>query len=414
MNRWNRGTPKLLRFYGKTPGGGLTIPRGYLRQLILLCRKQNVNYSIEDKRTHLEPVDVEFKGHLKPFQKHAVRVMLAKDFGTLSAPTGSGKTVMALFMIAQRRQPSLIVVHTKELAFQWVNRVETFLGISASDVGMIGAGKKSMGKEITIALVQTLYRYVDDVAPHIGHLIVDECHRTPSRTFTEAVSAFASRYMMGLSATPWRRDGLSKLIFLHLGDVHHEIEKNRLITSGDVLRSEVITRHTNFKPYHDPVHEYSKMLSELTADDARNRLIASDIASEAETNKGVCLVLSDRKKHCETLQFLLKHKYHTHSELLTGDLKSCDRHEVLRRLDAGDVKVVIATGQLMGEGFDHSALTTLFITTPVKFSGRVLQYLGRVLRPSPGKELARIYDYVDIYVDPLVAAARARQKVYNG
>jgi len=372
-----------------------------------------VNYSIEDKRNQLRCIDLVFKGQLKPFQRHAVSEMISRDFGTLSAPTGSGKTVMGLWMIAQRKQPALIVVHTKELAYQWVDRIETFLGIPADEIGMIGAGKKSMGEKVTVALVQSLYKCVEDVAPRIGYLIVDECHRTPSRTFTEAVSEFDSRYMTGLSATPWRRDGLSKLIFWYLGDVHHEIKKHRLVESGDVLPTEIITRHTNFKPYHDPVSEYSKMLSELTADDSRNRFIASDVANESKNNEGVCLVLSDRKKHCETLHLLLTHKFNIPSVLLTGDLNDRDRKEIRERLNAGDIKVVVATGQLMGEGFDNSMLTTLFITTPIRFSGRVLQYLGRVLRPSPGKDRARIYDYIDVHVQPLVAAAKARRKVYE-
>lgn len=388
------------------------LPRGYLRQLILLCRKQNVDYTMDDQRRTLSDVHFTFNGTLKPFQRKAVQVMLSKDFGTLSAPTGSGKTVMALFMVVQRRQPALIVVHTKALAFQWAERIETFLDIPKKEIGMIGAGKKSMGDRITVALVQTLYKFADDIANGIGFIIVDECHRIPSRTFTEAVNEFDSRYMMGLSATPWRRDGLSKLIFWHLGDVHHEIEKHRLVASGDVLRADVIQRHTDFKPYHDPVHEYSQMLSELTADDERNRLIASDIAEEAKNNNGVCLVLSDRKNHCDTILSLLRYKYKLPAEKLVGDLKNHEREAVLDKLNTGKIKVVVATGQLIGEGFDNRHLTTLFIATPVKFSGRVLQYLGRVLRPSPGKERAKIYDYVDIHVEPLVAAAKGRQKVY--
>ena len=90
-----------------------------------------------------------------------------------------------------------------------------------------------------------------------------------------------------------------------------------------------------------------------------------------------------------------------------------ERQAVLERLDQGDVRVLIATGQLIGEGFDRSDLSPLFLVTPIKFSGRVLQYLGRVLRPAPGKEKARVYDYVDVQVDVLKAMARARQKVYN-
>ena len=124
-------------------------------------------------------------------------------------------------------------------------------------------------------------------------------------------------------------------------------------------------------------------------------------------------MLSDRKKHCETLQSLLRYKYKISSELLTGSLSAGHRQKVIDRLNKGRVKVLIATGQLIGEGFDCKELSTLFLATPIRFSGRVVQYLGRILRPAPGKEKARLFDYVDINVDTLKNAARARQKVYN-
>jgi superfamily II DNA or RNA helicase len=219
--------------------------------------------------------------------------------------------------------------------------------------------------------------------------------------------------MLGLSATPWRRDKLSKLIFWHLGDVHHEVDKKHLIETGDVLPAEVIVRETNFKPYYDPVNEYSKMLSELTADTDRNVLIAGDVAGESVTNAGICLVLSDRKAHCENLRALLKFRFKVEADLLTGDLSMDERQTVIERLNQHKVKVVIATGQLVGEGFDCPDLSTLFLATPIRFSGRVLQYLGRVLRPAPGKEIARVFDYVDIHVHTLNRAAMARQKVYR-
>jgi len=413
MGRWNRGTPKMLKFYDNVRGG-LWIPRGYMRQLLLLCRRQGEPYEIHDQRRTVKSVDFNFDGQLKPFQQRAVNIMVSKDFGTLSAPTGSGKTVMALFIIARRKQPTLIVVHTKDLAFQWMERIEQFLGIPGERVGFIGGGKINMGESMTVALVQTLYKCAGEVSKRIGFLVVDECHRCPSRTFTEAVTEFDSKYMLGLSATPWRRDNLSKLIFWHLGDVHHKIDPVRLVQSGDVLDAEVIVRETGFKPYYDPVNEYSKMMSELTQDDLRNRLIASDIASEVAHNQGVCLVLSDRKKHCETLQSMLRFRHDIPAGLLIGDMSAAERREVLDRLDQGEIRVLIATGQLIGEGFDRSDLSPLFLVTPIKFSGRVLQYLGRVLRPAPGKKKARVYDYVDIHVDVLKAMARSRQKTYSG
>jgi len=413
MSRWNRGTPKTLKFYDKIRGDGPGNPRGYMRQLILLCRRHQINYRIEDKRRILKKVNFSFTGRLKPFQQKAVDRMLSKEFGTLSSPTGSGKTIMALYIIVERNQPALIVVHTRELTVQWIERIETFLKIPAIEVGFIGGGKKKIGKKITVALVQSLYKCALEVSQHIGNLVVDECHRAPSRTFTEAVTEFDSKYMLGLSATPYRRDKLSKLIFWLLGDVHHEVDKNHLIETGDVLPIMVITRETDFKPYFDPVNHYSKMLSELTMNDKRNHLIAADVAKEAQKERGVCLVLSDRKKHCETLQSLLKYKYKISSELLTGNLSAGHRQKVIDRLNKGKVKVLIATGQLIGEGFDCKDLSTLFLATPIRFSGRVVQYLGRILRPAPGKEKARLFDYVDINVDTLKNAAMARQKVYN-
>ena len=260
MSRWNRGTPKTLKFYDKIKSGGLWIPRGYMRQVILLCRHHKIKFQIEDKRRILKNAGFSFTGRLKPFQKMAVDRMLSKEFGTLSSPTGSGKTVMALYIISKRNQPALIVVHTRELAVQWVERIETFLKIPADEVGFICGGKKKIGKKISVALVQSLYKCALEVSQDIGNLVVDECHRTPSRTFTEAITEFDSKYMLGLSATPYRRDKLSKLIFWHIGDVHHEVDKNHLIETGDVLPVSVIIRETDFKPYFDPVNQYSKML----------------------------------------------------------------------------------------------------------------------------------------------------------
>jgi len=411
MGRWNRNVPKLLRFFHRYKET-LWIPRGYLRQLIIMCRHYKIPYEMKDNRRKLPSVNYSFQGDLKSFQKRAVDKMLTRDFGTLNSPTGSGKTVMGLCMIAHRQQPALVVVHTKDLAFQWIEQINHFLGIPESQIGLIGSGKKQIGDAITVALVQSLYRCADVVSKRVGHIIVDECHRTPSRTFTDAVTEFDAIFMLGLSATPFRRDNLSKLIFWHLGDVHHSVDKSRLIEEGHILEAEIILRETDFEPYHDPVNSYSKMLLELTMNDERNHLIASDVVKEIERGEGVCLVLSDRKRHCETLQSLLRYKHHLDADLLTGDLSNEQRQNVLRRIRAGAVPVVVATGQLVGEGFDCPNLTSLFLATPIRFSGRVLQYLGRVLRPATDKHSARVYDYVDVRVGVLQSAAKHRQKVY--
>lgn len=412
MGRWNGDTSEYLKFY-EQEGNSLIVPRGYIRQLINLYRQNNVRYQLDDQRRTLPGVDFLFNGQLRPFQEEAVNLMILKDFGTLSAPTGSGKTIMALYIIAQRKQPALIVVHTKELLNQWIDRIETFLKIPRDEIGIIGAGKKIIGDKITVALVQTLYKCTCDVSQHIGHLVVDECHRAPSRTFTEAVTAFDSKYMLGLSATPWRRDKLSKLIFWHLGDVHYEIDREDLQDKGEILKAEVVTRDTNFIPYNDATFEYSKVLSELTQNEQRNNLICGDVVAASRNGSGICLILSDRKDHCASIKSALYRDFDVIAEVLTGDIPQKKRQDIVDRLNDGKIKVLIATGQLIGEGFDCKQLSTLFLATPISFDGRVLQYLGRVLRPAPGKDKATIFDYVDVNVPVLMASAKARERVYN-
>ena len=413
MGRWNYGTPKLLKFYRLLPKSGIQIPRGYIGQLMRHCRQQNIIYQVEDKRRSFKPLDFHFQGQLRAYQKPAVEKMLSKDFGTLNAPTGAGKTFMALKMVAARQQPTLIIVHTRELALQWQKRVAEHLSLPSGEIGFIGGGKFKIGPKVTVALVQSLYKCTAEVAKRIGFLIVDECHHIPSRTFTEAVGKFDAVYMLGLSATPWRRDGLSSLITWYLGDIHHQINKADLVKSGDLMKAEIIVRPTEFAPYHDPVNEYSQMLAELVADDKRNRLIASDIAREAERSPGISLVLSDRKSHCDAIRSILMDCHGLDPLLLTGDIPPAERSQTLKKLDQGKSKILIATGQLIGEGFDCKNLTTLFLTTPIKFKGRLLQYLGRILRPAPQKKEARVFDYVDIKVDVLRNAANARQQAYR-
>ncbi len=420
LGRFNQKTPKYLKFYFETDEfetdeGGLAIPRGCVRMAMVWLKRAGVDYDLTDRRRRLAPVNFAFAGHLEPFQQQAVDAMASREFGVLQAPTGAGKTVMALALVARRAQPALVVVHTRELADQWAERISAFLGIDEAEVGRIGGGRMDLGRPITVALIQSLYKCADTVSATTGHLIVDECHRIPSRTFTEAAAAFDARHMLGLTATPYRRDGLERIIHWHLGDIHHRVEADGLVENGRLLEAEVIFRPTGFIPHFDPTTQYSKMLSELTRDDQRNRLIAADVAMEAEKTRGegVILLLSDRRQHCENLKAILKLAHGLEAERLTGDLPAARRREVLAALGEGKIRVLLATGQLIGEGFDSRHLSTLFIATPIRFRGRLIQYLGRILRPAPGKERALVYDYVDEKVGPLAAAARARQRAYG-
>jgi len=406
---WNGKTARLIKCFAYDKlSDTVTIPRGFLPNLMALCNHDSIPFSIDDQTRIFPELSFNFNGGLRPLQVEPGATILKNRFGVLSAPTGSGKTVVALWAIAQRKQPTQIIVHTKDLQNQWAKRITQFLGIPPVDIGFIGGGKFKI-KPVTVAIVNSLYKRAADVAVNFGFLIVDECHKTPARTFTEAVTGFDSRYMLGLSATPWRRDKLDKLIKWHLGDIVFNVEKKALIKSGDILTADVIVRPTGFRPKADPSEEYSQMLSELTKDYDRNKLIAGDVALGSKY--GGCIVLSDRKPHCHAIKNILKDEYGVESQVLTGDTKNKERLRIVEEVQAGLIKVLIATGQLIGEGFDCASLSTLFLATPIKFDGRVIQYIGRILRPAEGKQ-PTIYDYVDP-VGVLINGHKARKKAFR-
>lgn len=410
MSRWNGATDRWLTFYRNHPGG-LTIPRGAMGLALFFCKEMGIRYQIIDQRRTLPPADLTFTGFLKDFQQQATMDILSRDFGVLQAPTGSGKTVMALSIIAARRQSCLIIVHSKELMDQWVERIGQFLGIDQDEIGIIGNGKMKIGERITVGIINSIYPVAGEIKNHFGHVVVDECHRCPSRTFIEAVSAFDCKFMLGLSATPYRRDGLTKLIGWHLGR-KVEVKQADLTDTDIILDVEVILKETMFTSTYDASEEYTRVLSELTEDPGRNQLIAKDVIREATNGGGICLVLTDRREHCNALATLIS-LCGIELAILTGEVSNGSRKAIVERLNAGTIKVLIATGQLIGEGFDCKALSTLFLATPIKFDGRLTQYLGRVLRPAPGKDRAKVYDYRDVHVGVLAASAWARQKVYR-
>ena len=406
MGRYNGSTnPYLCCFDVK--GGFLSAPRGFVTDAIKLANAMGLPYTIDDNRNKRPLVDFNFIGKLHDYQDKAITSMSLNPFGVLEAPTGTGKTTMALYMVALRQQPTLIIVHNKELLNQWVERIETFLGIPKKKIGIIGDGKYSIGYKITVGIVNSVYKNASEISKRIGFLIIDETHRIPGRVFSDAVSKFSSAYMLGLSATPYRRDGLTKLIHWYIGPKRYTMDR-----PAGSPKVEVIIRNTEFDTDLDPVNEYSKVLMELTLNRGRNRKIVNDVMTESQRLQGVCLVLSDRKKHVYELAEMLRERNFSVG-VLTADENKDSRDNTVKRLNANKYSVLVATGQLIGEGFDSEVFSSIFLTTPIKFSGRLTQYLGRILRTAPGKTAVRVYDYVDVNVDVLRASARSRQKVYK-
>lgn len=396
--------PEVLQFFEETEDA-LIVPRGFGPEL---SRLLGTGVEWTDSRRVLPEISLTFAGILRDYQDEAVQRVLKNSQGVLEASTGAGKTVMALSLIAARRQPTLILVHNVELLRQWQERIQQFLGIEA---GQIGASKCDV-KPVTLGIVNSVRTRLAELTPHFGHVVVDECHRCPSSMFTECVKAFDARFLLGLSATPYRRDGLTKAIGFFIGPVLHRVDPGRLRDIGAVLRPEIVARETAFDFNGDASDQYQAMLTALVEDQARNEQIAVDVLDEVARGTGTALVVSDRVAHLEALSACLSQRGEN-MVLLTGATPKKQREAIVERLARGDVSVLGSTVQLIGEGFDAPGLSSLFLATPIKFSGRVLQVVGRILRPKDGKT-PRIYDYQDNHVGVLNASAKARQRVFGG
>ncbi|MBU0966296.1 MAG: DEAD/DEAH box helicase [Proteobacteria bacterium] len=402
--RWiGKNLKKELHFYTLT-GSDIDFPRGFGNQAVTLCRKSGYEVDIIDHRRQLDPIDISFSGSLRTYQDKACDAMLSREFGVLEAATGSGKTVMAAAMIAGRRQPTLILVHTKELLYQWQERIRNFLGLQPA---LIGDGSFAVN-DVTVGLINTVKKHLHELPARFGHIIVDECHRTPSSMFTDIIKEFDCRYMLGLTATPMRRDGLTELIHWYIGDLVHRVAQKDLDRHGAVLKPSIIQRPTSFTFNYR--RNYQDLMTALTANTARNELIVADICREVENDAGTVLVVSDRVSHCESMCRMLADRG-LQPLLLTGRVAGEERSDIVRRVQQGEVRVLVATIQLIGEGFDCPGLTSLFLCTPIKFEGRLTQVIGRILRPALDKE-PKVYDYVDP-VGVLKASARSRRQIYE-
>lgn len=399
MGRWFDPDEQYLYFW-RLEGNALVLPRGAARTIMAMA-KQYGPVEVDDRRLTLPPCGYSFRGQLRPYQVQAVQAILGREFGVLEAGTGSGKTVMALAIIVSRRQPTLVMVHTKELLYQWRDRINEFLGIEA---GLIGDGHLDI-RPVSVGIVNTVRKQLDSLVERFGHVIVDECHRVPSTLFSEALRAFPAHYMLGLSATPYRRDGLDKLIGWHCGEYRAKVERAVLHEVGAVLRPKVTTVETSFTYWYED--DYQDMVSALVQDGARNRLVAGCI--DRVTGRGQVLVTSDRVEHLKALAEL---SGYGDESVLTGKTPKKKRQAMVEQVRSGELPVVFSTLSLIGEGFDASGLSVLVLASPLKYKGRLQQTVGRVLRPQGGKQ-PLVVDFRDSRVGVLDYQWKARQREFR-
>ena len=387
------------------------IPRGFLNKLTTYLNENNIDFVIENSLNKLSDIDIKSEFQLFDYQKEALEYFTNQNQGILVAPPGSGKTIMGLALITNKLQPALIITHRKQIYNQWLDRIEDFLKIPKREIGQYVSAKKTVKNPVTVAMIQTLAKAPDlkAVASQFGLVLIDECHHMPARTFRDVITQFFPRYLYGLTATPTRKNNDEKLIFVYLGDVLHTVPKdyNQQTTTPPKLK--LIIQETNLSvPFSIGVAQFPVLSKILTFDSSRNQMIVEDILKEAKSGKK-CLVLTERKDHAEALGLYLKKDFEVIT--LTGTLVPSKRREKEKQVAGGHFQILIATGQLLGEGTSLKNIDCLFLVYPFSYEGKLIQYIGRIQHGEAN--IRTIYDYGDKNIEYLEKLFKKRQKYYK-
>lgn len=390
------GLQQYITNFSVMPDGSLLIPRGLRSWLCNRAVDLTVDFTITDNRKAFDHIHVDSsKIVYRPYQARAITSMVAQSpEGILVAPAGSGKTVMGLSLIPIVGQPTLWLTHTGPLADQAVDRAQSFLP-NIGEVGTIGRGKWDKGEILTVGMVQTLVRNTDELLKmrdDFGLVILDEAHHCPARTFLDVVGHLNSFYMYGLTATPYRRDNLEMLMFQYLGLDTTTITVDEVEKHGGIVVPTVKVRKVP-GPVVDGNNIQHILKNHIVNNSFRNAMIVSDVLAEARNNK-FCIVISDRRAHCETLYKAIR-KGWKKTGIVTGKYTKKQIAKQVELFNNEDITILIATFALLGEGFDVPFLDRAFISMPFRAEAKAEQLIGRIQRSHPGKEDAVVYDYVD-------------------
>ena len=372
----------------------IALPRGCLDAALVLLRENAIDCELIDERYTGTPLNVAFAGTLRLDQEFAVAAMLHHDAGVLCAPTAFGKTVTAAAMIARRGVNTLVLVHRTELLKQWQERLQSFLSVSKGVIGTIGGGKAKPTGKIDIAVMQSLSRRgeVNPLVENYGHVIVDECHHVGAASFDAILKQAKAKYVLGLTATPIRRDGQQPIIFMQCGPTRHTADKPT--GAPHDLAVTPCTLHSRIDlPQEAGIQD---VFRHLAIDQARTDAIAAEVIHAYSQGRKV-LVLTERTEHLDAIQTALGGKVPS-LFVLHGRIAKKQRATLIAELNAlppDAPRVLLATGKLVGEGFDHPPLDTLVLAMPVSWKGTLQQYAGRLHREHATKTDVRIIDFVD-------------------
>ncbi|MDR1968517.1 MAG: DEAD/DEAH box helicase family protein, partial [Burkholderiaceae bacterium] len=326
LSVWNK--PRVIGCAENYPQH-IALPRGCLDAVLTMLNDLGIACELCDERFPGEPIDVQFNGKLRPDQEAAVAAMLRHDTGVLCAPTAFGKTVTAAALIVRHSVNTLILVHRTELAKQWQERLQTFLGIGKETLGLISGGKAKFTGQIDIAVMQSLSRQgeVNSMVEHYGQIIVDECHHVGATSFEAILKHAKAKYVLGLTATPIRRDGQQPIIFMQCGPLRHTASK-----PADAPRESMVTPRMFDAPIHLPESAgIQEVFRHLCNDATRTAAIASEIVSAYASGRKV-LMLTERTEHLDAIRPALEGKVPS-VFVLHGRMSKNQRAVLIAQLD---------------------------------------------------------------------------------
>lgn len=391
LSVWNK--PRIIGCAQNFPQH-IGIPRGCWDAVLDLLNEYKITPQLQDERFAGVSLDVDFLGSLRPDQDAAIHALMPYDTGILCAPTAFGKTVTAAALIARRRVNTLVLVHRTELLRQWQARLQTFLGVGKEVVGTIGGGKPKTTGQIDIAVMQSLSRKgeISDLIKNYGQVIVDECHHLSAVSFEALLRSAPARYVLGLTATPIRRDGQQPIIFMQCGPIRHTAARPESAPHDLSVIPRMLSGPIPL-PEGAGIQDVFKTLAD---DTGRTALIVSDVRSAYDQGRKV-LVLTQRTEHVDVLEHALKghveNLYTLHGRM--PKKQRLARLSELESLSEDAPRVLLATGKLIGEGFDHPALDTLVLAMPISWRGILQQYTGRLHRTHTAKTDVQVIDFVD-------------------
>jgi superfamily II DNA or RNA helicase len=394
----------------------VVLPRGCLYDLVALFEANNIAVELKDERFTGASIDAHFVGSLRPEQAAAAQDILPKDIGILCGTTGFGKTVVAAHIIAQRKVNTLIVVETKALLHQWQEKLQQFLKLPKGGIGQIGGGKKKPSGIVDVATMQSLIHkgVVADAVAEYGQIIVDECHHISAFTFESVVKQAKAKYVLGLTATPVRKDGDQPIFMMQCGPIVFKDIRN-LQERHPGVKHVVIPRETGFIGVNlQDKPNFQDLCAALAADQRRNEFIIDDILKVLREGRSP-LAITERIDHLESLavqlQAVVKNVLILRGGMTDKEMKVF--RSQLQDIPNEEERIVLAIGKCAGEGLDDPRLDTLFLMLPISWQGKVEQYVGRMHRNHDGKTEVRIYDYVDSSHRQLMSMYKRRVSKYR-